>query len=256
MKNSPHRPLIMVAPNGARRTKADHAQIPITLDEIVETATSCFSAGAGALHLHVRENDGTHSLDAGRYCEALTELSQTLPKLRVQITTEAAGLFSVSEQLTCLQNVRPDWASISVREIARDPDLASKVYTTCFETGCEVQHILYDLVDIEQLLDWQRRGIVHANQTNVLFVLGRYTTGQISDPTLLDNFLTNYNPTQRWMLCAFGPTEHSCLLKAADRGGDLRVGFENSLIDNAGLPHTDNAASVSTLISLLESTSK
>ncbi|MEC7495261.1 MAG: 3-keto-5-aminohexanoate cleavage protein, partial [Pseudomonadota bacterium] len=31
-------PRLMVAPNGARRTKADHPAIPVTIQETVETA--------------------------------------------------------------------------------------------------------------------------------------------------------------------------------------------------------------------------
>ena len=54
------------------------------------------------------------------------------------------------------------------------------------------------------------------------------------------------------MLCAFGPREHACLVHAARLGGNLRVGFENSLVDATGSPHADNAASVASLIQQLE----
>jgi uncharacterized protein (DUF849 family) len=40
-------PKIMVAPNGARRTKADHPAVPMTIAEIVETARQCYAEGAG-----------------------------------------------------------------------------------------------------------------------------------------------------------------------------------------------------------------
>ena len=57
-------PQIMVAPNGARRTIADHPAIPVTIKEIVTTAASCYEAGAGAMHFHVRDNEQQHVLDA------------------------------------------------------------------------------------------------------------------------------------------------------------------------------------------------
>ena len=59
------RPFLMVAPNGARRGKADHASLPLTLAETLATARACHAAGADALHLHVRDEAGAHSLDAG-----------------------------------------------------------------------------------------------------------------------------------------------------------------------------------------------
>ena len=54
------RPLIMAAPNGTRRVKADHPAIPITIFETVATAMACRAAGADALHLHVRDASGHH----------------------------------------------------------------------------------------------------------------------------------------------------------------------------------------------------
>ncbi|MGR3592382.1 MAG: 3-keto-5-aminohexanoate cleavage protein [Limimaricola soesokkakensis] len=246
------RPFIMVAPNGARRSRADHPALPVTTGQIAETAQACHEAGAEALHLHVRDESGRHSLDAGRYAEALQELKRRVPGMRIQITTEAAGLFDVPAQLDCLRRVQPGWASISVREIAREPDLASDVYATCAEQGTEVQHILYDTADIALLREWQAQGVVAREQSSVLFVLGRYAAGQVSDPADLDPFRAAMPEAVNWMVCAFGPREHACLIAAAQQGGSLRVGFENSLTDHRGQPHGDNAASVAALRAQLE----
>ena len=63
--------LIMVAPNGARKTKADHPALPITPAELAATASACLEAGAAAIHLHVRDRDGGHTLEwtpTGRRC--------------------------------------------------------------------------------------------------------------------------------------------------------------------------------------------
>ncbi|MEO0829677.1 MAG: 3-keto-5-aminohexanoate cleavage protein, partial [Pseudomonadota bacterium] len=47
-----------------------------------------------------------------------------------------------------------------------------------------------------------------------------------------------------WMVCAFGPAETACLAYAADRGGKMRVGFENSLWNADGSLAKDNAERV------------
>lgn len=246
------RPLIMVAPNGARRGKADHPALPVNLSDTIETAITCHAAGADALHLHVRDDAGRHTLDAGRYKEVLAELARQVPKMRVQITTEAAGLFDVPAQYACLSEVKPDWASISVREIARAPELAEKLYATCAEQGTEVQHILYDVDDIDQLQAWQKQGVVRPGQDAVIFVLGRYSRGQKSVPDDLRPFREALPQVSNWMVCAFGPQEHACLLAAAQEGGHLRVGFENSLTMANELPYDDNASSVAALRTLIE----
>ena len=51
-------PRLMVAPNGARPMKKDHAAVPITINEIVKTGEACFKAGAEAIHFHTRNNKG------------------------------------------------------------------------------------------------------------------------------------------------------------------------------------------------------
>ena len=63
--------VVMVAPNGARRTKADHPNLPLIPAEIAREAERCAAAGASVLHLHVRDEDGRHSLDPRLYLAAI-----------------------------------------------------------------------------------------------------------------------------------------------------------------------------------------
>lgn len=246
-------PYVLVAPNGARRGCEDHPALPVTIDQIVATASACHAAGANGIHLHVRDREGKHTLDAGLYLETIAELRRALPQMDVQITTESAGIFDVQAQLDCLQLVHPEWASISVREVARAPDLAPKIYALCAEQGTRVQHILYDAADAMLLARWQGSGIVGSDQIDRLLVLGRYATAQESAPDDLDAFPELPTP---WMVCAFGRQEHLCLQNAAERGGDVRVGFENSLTRADGATWADNAASVAALIGLLKGTAE
>jgi len=240
-------PLIMVAPNGARRGKADHPALPVTLAETVAAARACHAAGAAALHLHVRDAAGGHSLDPGRYREALAELVRVVPAMRVQITTEAAGRYTVADQHACLRDLRPGWASVAIREIARDAALAPGLYALCADQGIEVQHILHEAADIVLLTQWLARGIVPPGPVSVLLVLGRYDPPRAGAPQELAPRLALLPPGARWMVCAFGAAEHACLRAAARAGGDCRVGFENGLEDAGGRRWADNAASVAAL---------
>ena len=245
-------PFVMVAPTGARRSKADHPALPITLPEIVATAAACHKAGADALHLHVRDDQGLHSLDAGRYREAIAELTAQVPTMQCQITTEAAGMFDVPQQLACLEAVEPDWASVSIREIARAPDLAPRLYALCADQGTRVQHIIYNANDLNLLHHWQDNEIVQPMQTDVILVLGRYGDIRPSNPRDLSDWSNQLRASDHAMVCAFGQAEHDCLIAGAKRGFGIRVGFENSLTNAQGVAHHDNAASVTALIDRLE----
>ncbi|WP_164660945.1 3-keto-5-aminohexanoate cleavage protein [Tropicibacter sp. Alg240-R139] len=240
-------PLIMVAPNGARRGKMDHPCLPIDLNDTIAAARACHLAGAGALHMHVRDDDGRHSLDAGRYREALAALKAEIPGLELQITTEAAGIYAPQEQLQCLKDVQPGWASISVREINRAPDLIERLYALCADQGTRVQHIAYDASDLTLLQDWRQRGIVRADQDEVICVLGSYSPARAGKPNDLVQLMPLLDGL-RFAVCAFGPDEEACLFAAANKGAYiLRVGFENNLTSPNGTFWRSNADAVSSL---------
>ena len=247
---------VMAAPTGARRGKDAHPNLPITTQEIASETMACRSSGAHALHLHVRDEDGRHSLDPGLYREALQEIERAVPGFPVQVTTESASRFDVETQLNCLRDVSAQAASISVREMARDPELAPRVYALCADRGIHVQHILYTLEDWHKLQVWRASGIVHQNQTDVIVVLGQYAPARYTKVQDLDAVARIIDGAPgRCMVCAFGPNEHRVLLAAAARGCDLRIGFENNIHAEDGTLASSNAAQVAHLVSALASVS-
>ncbi len=113
--------MIMVAPNGARRGKADHPALPLTAAELAADAKACALAGAAAIHLHVRDAAGGHALDPGLYRAATAAVRAAAgPDLVVQITTEAVGRFSPAEQMACVRALTPEAVSIALRELVPD----------------------------------------------------------------------------------------------------------------------------------------
>jgi 3-keto-5-aminohexanoate cleavage enzyme len=243
---------IMVAPTGARRRKADHPALPITLAEIIETAQDCWKAGARGLHAHVRDHDGAHVLDAGLYRELIAEMARVQPEMLVQITTEAVGRYSPADQRGVVKQVMPRAVSVSLREMLADGP-AGDFYHWAQEADIAVQHILYDSADISLLAQATAKGQVPQQGLQAILVLGRYTVGQRSDPADLAPLvqqLTRFSPQADWAACAFGQAETACLKRAFDLGGKARVGFENNLVDASGNVATDNAARVAEIATL------
>jgi uncharacterized protein (DUF849 family) len=147
-------PQIMLAPNGARRTKADHPALPLTIPETVATARAGFAAGAGALHAHVRDATGAHVLDAGLYRELVAEMARAVPGMPVQITTEAVGRYSPLAQRAIVRDVRPEAVSVCLAEMwplaAPDPE-ARAFYRWAAEEGIAVQHICFTPGEVARL---------------------------------------------------------------------------------------------------------
>ena len=239
-------PRLMVAPNGARKTKADHPEVPLTIDEIVATAAACFAAGAGGLHAHVRDAAGAHVLDAGLYRELLDELSTAVPDMLVQITTEAVGRFSPTQQRQVVEAVRPVAASVALGEMLADGEAAAgRFYHWAAEADIAIQHILYDPEEVSQILALVRQGVVPAGDLQLMFVLGRYSADQQSDVSDVRRYVGELGLAKAdWAVCAFGQAETACLAEAFKRGGKARVGFENSLWNADGSVAADNAERV------------
>ena len=90
---------LMIAPNGARRTTADHPALPVTAAGLAGTARACQREGATAIHLHVRDDTQRHSLDPDRYRDAMAAVAEQAPQLGLQITTESAGRYQPADPL-------------------------------------------------------------------------------------------------------------------------------------------------------------
>ena len=240
---------IAVAPNGGRRTKADHPRLPLEPAELAWTAAACRDAGAAMIHLHVRDEAGRHLLEAGAYARALQAVrAEVKESLVIQITSESLGLYAPAEQRAVVEAVRPEAVSLALRELlpeGGDEREFAEFLGRLRAAQVSVQMILYTPEEAVRLADLQRRGLVPAERIAVLYVLGRYTPGQVSQPADLAPFLAPGAPRfESWMTCAFGRNEAACVLAGAEAGGGVRVGFENNLWRPDGTLAHDNAALV------------
>ena len=222
------------APNGGRRGKADHPALPLTAAELAETAAECLAAGAAMLHLHVRDRDGRHLLDADAYGQALAAIrAATGDRLALQITTEALGLYAPAEQMAVTRAVRPEAVSLALRELA--PDAAAEADFADFllwlrRENIAPQVILYTPEEAVRLAAMRKKGMIPWRDVPVLYVLGRYSPGQLSSPQDLLAFLGPDAPHfGHWTTCAFGRHEAAAVTAGALLGGHVRVGFENNL---------------------------
>ncbi len=226
----------MVSPTGARRTKADHPALPMTAAEIGRTAAEAADAGANAIHLHVRDRDGRHTLDGDAYREAIAAIEREVgaARLVIQSTSESFGIYEPAQQIAAMRALRPGAVSVAIREIFPDAEHeapAADFFSWLDRERLGTQCIIYNVEELRYFYQLRRRGIIAGERVTLLLVLGRYTTGAVSKPADLLPYLQSLDASQprRWMTCAFGGNEGACVLTAAALGGDMRVGFENNL---------------------------
>ena len=250
---APRRFTVAVAPNGARRTKADHPALPMSAEELARAAAEAADAGAAMIHLHVRDAAGGHVLDAELYRAATAAIRRAVGDgIVVQITTEAVGRYQPPAQMQVVREVRPEAVSLAVRELCPDAGaVATFAEFLAFLRRERIapQFILYDADDVMRFQQLVDRGIVPQRDPWVLYVLGRYTNGRGTKPADLLPFLAAAgNRFPGFMVCAFGREEAACGTAAALLGGGVRVGLENNLYLPDGTVAPDNAALVHAVV--------
>ncbi|MBP6245915.1 MAG: 3-keto-5-aminohexanoate cleavage protein [Limnohabitans sp.] len=240
--------LITVAPNGAYKQRTDHAALPMTSAELGQTAKQCLDAGAAMVHMHIRDAQGRHSLDVQGYRDAQQAVKAAVgDELIIQVTSEAARVYQAPEQIAMVTALKPEAVSVGLREVDQ-PEIGeaglSRFFGWLAQERVMTQVIVYDVTDLQRWQALRAQGVIPDAPWSLLFVLGRYSVGQTSEPKDLLPFVLAHTGTEPWSMCAFGAGEHACATTAVALGGHARVGFENNLLLNNGQIAPDNAALV------------
>ena len=253
----PRRVIVAVAPNGGRKTKADHPALPISPEELGRTAAECLAAGAAMIHLHVRDRDGLHVLDPEAYRAAIARICAAVGDgLVVQITSESLGRYSPAEQRAAILATNPEAVSLALRELAPhesgEKDFA-QFLGRLKQMRVYPQFILYSPDEARRLEAMQKRGLIPFEAPAVLYVLGRFTLLRTASPSDLLPFVAPDMPRfASWSVCAFGRREAACVTAAALLGGHARVGYENNLALPSGERAPSNADLVAVVVQALK----
>ncbi|GGB45950.1 3-keto-5-aminohexanoate cleavage protein [Tistrella bauzanensis] len=266
--------LLAVAPNGARRGHGDHPRLPVGPAELADVAVRAADAGAAMIHLHVRDDNGRHSLNPDRYRAAVAAVEDAVgDRLLIQATSEAAGIYRAPDQIAAMRALMPGFCSLALREFlppidkgAADP-VAEAALQGLLEdlgaAGCGWQWILYDAADVYRLARLRDRGVLPAmggalalagGAAPVLYVLGRYAPGGGRVGELV-GYLAAQSDTgfdDPWMVCAFGAAELAATGAAVALGGHARLGFENNMNLKNGRTAPDNAALITQAVAVAD----
>ena len=167
--------------------------LPMTADELARTAAECLDEGASMIHLHVRDADGAHVLDAEAYRTATARILDAVgDRLVVQITSEWMGRYPPAEQMAVVLDTNPEAVSLALRELApekKDEPLFSDFLNRLKQMRVWPQIILYTADEAARLAAMQAEGFIPFERLAVLYVLGRYSLLRTAAPSDLLPFL-------------------------------------------------------------------
>ena len=238
--------LVTVAPTGAETAKADAPSLPVTLDELIDTARACQQAGAAVIHVHLRDALARPTLDVGYAREVVTALRET-SDLIVQLSTGGAVTDPEADRLAVL-DATPDAASLTCGTVNFGDDVFLNRWAFLVELHQRMQEReivpefeLFDLghaAALRRLLD--KHGPPYGGHVHCDLVMG-VPGGMPGTAAALVAAVAMLPPEATFSATGVGRAALPVALAALAAGGHLRVGMEDTLSYAPDRPVRDNA---------------
>ena len=238
--------LITVAPTGAETTKADCPQLPTTLTELVETAQRCERAGAGMVHVHIRDDDHRPTLDLARLSDTVAALRESTG-LVVQLSTGGSVHDPLDDRLEVL-DAAPDSCSLTMGTTNFGDDVflnpwpfICDLYQLSQERKVVPEFELFDLGHVAALHSLLRtHGLPYGGKVHVDLVMGVPGGMPGTADALVAAVAALPAETTSWSATGIGRTTLAVALASLSKGGHLRVGMEDVLTLAKGVPVEHN----------------
>jgi 3-keto-5-aminohexanoate cleavage enzyme len=225
--------IITVAVTGNVPTKEQNPHLPVTPQEIAETALQCQEAGASVIHIHARDQAGRPTLDPDIFADIHRRVTQRTD-LIVQISTGGRAGTDPEARAAAVRKIRPEMASLTTGSM----NFPDQVYANPFslieylagamvESGTKPEMEIFEPGMIANALLLVDRGLA-VPPLHFDFVLGIRGALPATPKNLL--FLSESIPTgSTWTVAAVGRWQLPMAVLAIVVGGHVRVGLEDNL---------------------------
>ena len=243
---SSDRTLITVAPTGAETAKSDTPALPVTLDELVGSAEACERAGAGLVHVHIRDGQARPTLDLARLRDTVAALRERT-SLVVQLSTGGAVTDPFEDRLRVL-DAEPDSCSLTCGTVNFGDEVFANPWPFMVELyqRTQAQEVVpeFELFDLGHVTALHRLldtcGAPYGGRVHCDLVMG-VPGGMPGTAAALVAAVQALPAGATWSATGVGRTTLPVALAALAAGGHLRVGMEDTLTFAKGTPVTDNA---------------
>jgi len=224
--------IVTVAPVGAELTPDQTPYLPLTPEQLGETAAACESAGASIVHVHCRTDDGANTHAVARFRDALQAI-RSRSKLIVQFSTGGAIGMTPEERAAPLE-LKPEMATLTCGTVNFGDDVFENSFPIMrgivgamqrFDIRPELE--IFDAGHLSNAKRLAAEGFFRFPQ-HVDFVLGVPGGLEASAEALLD--CVRALPTGcTWSVAGVGRMQLPMATIAVAMGGHVRVGLEDNI---------------------------
>ena len=247
--------IITAAICGAEVTKEQNPAVPYTVEEIVREAKSAVDAGAAIVHLHVREDDGTPTQSKERFKECIEAIYKVCPDVIIIPSTGGAVGMTAEERLQPTE-LYPEMATLDCGTCNFGDDVFENTMPMMrafgkrmLENNIKPEYDCFEMGHLDTILNMARKGQVPGAPMQFNFVLG--VPG--CTPATVQNlcWLVNAIPAgSTWTATGIGRHAFTLAAAAITMGGHVRVGFEDNLNLERGVPAKSNGELVAKVVRL------
>jgi uncharacterized protein (DUF849 family) len=261
--------VITCALNGVLTDPKQH-RVPVTPEEMAREAKAAYDSGASVMHIHLRQQapgkGHLASWDVSVSREIQQAIREACPGVIINHTSGVAGP-DYAGALDCLRQTRPEMAACnagSLNYLKVKADGAWAWPPMLFDNRVEkIQDYLdvikaagaipefecFDVGIVRSVAMYREVGMV-SGPLDYNFVMG-VASGMPADPDLLPILLKLKAPEAVWQVTAIGRAEIWPLhRRAAELGGNLRTGLEDTFYLPDGAKATSNGRLVAALARL------
>ena len=240
---------------GAEVTKEHNPNVPYTVEEIAREAKSAYDAGAALIHLHVREDDGKPTQSAERFDACIKAIKEVCPDAIVQVSTGGAVGMTNDERLQPL-TLNPEMATLDCGTcnfggdeiFVNTENMIIDFATKMNDRNCQPEIEVFDKGMIDMAIRLNRKGIIKSPM-HFDFVMG--VNGGISGEARDLVFMKESIPAgSTWTVAGVGRYQFPMAAMGILMGGHVRVGFEDNVYIEKGVPAASNGQLVERVVRL------
>ena len=246
--------IITAAITGSRITREITPHIPITPEEIVQSAVECWEAGAAVVHIHVRDPEtglGTQSLEI--FKQAVEPLQEKTNLILCLTTSGIPGRNLPAEERLAPLELKPELASFDAGSInlgnsvfINSPEFLESAAKKMEVMGVKPELEIFDLGMIITCLRMRSQGKL-AEPFHFQFVLGT-PWGAPATPESLLHLHQHIPQNSTWSVIGIGKGHLPMSMMGLIMGGHIRVGMEDNIYYSRGVLAETNAQFVERIV--------
>jgi len=269
--------IVTVAVIGSRPSREHNPHIPLTPEEIADSAYECFNEGASIVHVHVRDlKTQKRSMDTQLYARVMERLRTKCPMI-INLTTAVGGqlalgldnqpdmnnsfMASAEKRVGHVLQLKPDFCSLDIGSIntrsgvfINYEPVVDKMAELIKKSGVKPEVEIFDFGHIQIAQRLMKLGLI---EKNAHFQLCMGTKAGIPATPQMAVMLSGALPLGvTWSIFGVGMSQFPMVAMGVLLNGHVRVGFEDNLYLRKGQLAKSNAELVRQAVQIIRSLQK